>query len=244
VGLVAVWFAREPDAPRAVEAIWTPRGLFDAVIGPFIRFFKDHGRWALLMLVAISLYRLPDFFMGPMANPFYVDLGIATDVVGKVRGSFGLVASILGIASAGLFAVRFGFNKTLLLGAILGPGSNAAFAYMAWHGADPTVFAIAMVIDNFSAGFAGVALVGYMSSLTSLGYTATQYALMSSFYALPGKFLKGLSGVCVEYLQALTGSAMGGYAWFFLGTALLGLPVFILCLFLARRGRQQFGLAT
>jgi PAT family beta-lactamase induction signal transducer AmpG len=244
VGLVAVWFAREPAVPRATEAILTPSGIFDAVIGPFLRFFEEHGRWALLMLVAISLYRLPDFFMGPMANPFYVDIGIATDVVGKVRGSFGLVASILGISAAGLFAVRFGFTKTLLLGAILGPGSNAAFAYMAWHGADPAVFATAMVIDNFSAGFAGVALVGYMSSLTSLGYTATQYALLSSFYALPGKFLKGLSGVCVEYFQALSGSAMGGYAWFFLATALLGIPVFLLCLWLGRRAPQRYGAAA
>jgi PAT family beta-lactamase induction signal transducer AmpG len=230
-GLVAVWFAKEPAATsiHAAGALWTPRGLYDAVIGPFVSFFREHGRWALVMLIAISLYRMPDFMMGPMANPFYVDLGIGKDTVGAVRGSFGLVATVVGIAAAGLFAVRFGFTRTLLLGAILGPGSNAAFTYLAWHGAEPGVFASVMVIDNFCTGFAGVALIGYMSSLTSIGYTATQYALLSSFYALPGKFLKGLSGVAVEHLTAATGSLMDGYAWFFLATALAGIPAFALC---------------
>jgi PAT family beta-lactamase induction signal transducer AmpG len=238
VGMVTtVFLAREPRtaAAAAVAPLWTPRGVYDAILGPFIAFFREHGKWALLMLVAISLYRLPDFVMGPMANPFYADLGIDKETVGAVRASIGLVATILGIAAAGLMSVRFGFTRTLLLGAILGPGSNAAFTYLAWHGGDPGVFSAVMVIDNFCSGFAGVALVGYMSSLTSLGYTATQYALLSSFYALPGKFLKGLSGVAVERLTAASGSLMDGYAWFFLATALAGVPAFLLCIWLVRR---------
>jgi PAT family beta-lactamase induction signal transducer AmpG len=132
-------------------------------------------------------------------------------------------------------AVRFGFTRTLLLGALLGPGSNAAFAYLAWHGADAGVFSTVMVIDNFCSGFAGVALVAYMSSLTSIGYTATQYALLSSFYAMPGKLLKGLSGVAVEKLTAASGDLLDGYAWFFLLTALAGIPAFLLCAWLVRR---------
>ena len=107
VGIVAVFMAREPAASvRAAAtphpALFTARGLFDAVIGPFVAFFRDHGSWALLMLLAISLYRLPDFVLGPMANPFYADLGIDKDTVGAVRGSFGLVATIVGIAAAGI----------------------------------------------------------------------------------------------------------------------------------------------
>src|SRR5690606_102742 len=131
VGVCATLLAREPAASvraatAAQPALFSARGLFDAVVGPFIAFFREHGRWALLMLLAISLYRLPDFVMGPMANPFYADLGIAKDVVGAVRGSFGLVATIAGVAAAGLAAVRFGFVPTLLAGAVLGPGSNLA----------------------------------------------------------------------------------------------------------------------
>ena len=239
IGIAATWFAHEPAAElRAATAhgsLLTPQGLFDAIAGPFIAFFKQHGSWALLMLAAISLYRLPDFVMGPMANPFYADLGIAKETVGAVRGSFGLVASLVGIAAAGLFAVRFGFVATLLLGAILGPGSNLAFAYLAWHGADPGVFTVAMAIDNFSTGFAGVALVGYMSSLTNIGYTATQYALLSSFYALLGKVLKGFSGVAVETLESGGRTLIDAYALFFVGTALVGIPALLLCIILATR---------
>ena len=186
------------------------------------------------MLLTISLYRLPDFVMGPMANPFYADLGIAKETVGAVRGSVGLIATILGIAAAGLGAVRYGFVPTLLAGAVLGPGSNLAFAYLALHGADEGVFAAAMIIDNFCSGFAGVALVGYMSSLTNIGYTATQYALLSSFYALLGKMLKGFSGVAVEQLE--TGrTLLEAYSLFFVGTALVGIPALLLCIRLTLR---------
>ena len=239
IGVVATLLAREPVATALAAAtphpaLFTAQGLFDALIGPFLAFFRQHGSWALLMLLTISLYRLPDFVMGPMANPFYADLGIAKETVGAVRGSAGLVATIVGIAAAGLCAVRFGFVPTLLAGALLGPGSNLAFAYLALHGADAGVFTAAMVIDNFCSGFAGVALVGYMSSLTSVGYTATQYALLSSFYALLGKVFKGFSGVAVEHLE--TGrTLLQAYSLFFVGTALIGIPAFLLCIRLATR---------
>ena len=237
VGLVASYFAQEPKAALEIIGInpfWSPKGFFDAVAGPFISFFKQHGQWAFLMLAAISLYRLPDFVMGPMANPFYADLGISKTLVGEVRGSIGLIASVAGVAAGGLFAMRFGFVTTLLMGAILGPASNLGFAYLAHAGADGSVFSVVMVIDNFATGFAGTALVAYMSSLTNVGYTATQYALLSSFYALLGKVLKGFSGVAVEYFQ-VDSTLMQAYSTFFIGTALIGIPAFLACVFLARR---------
>jgi PAT family beta-lactamase induction signal transducer AmpG len=211
--------------------------LFDAVVGPFLAFMKEHGKAALLILLAISLYRLPDFVMGPMANPFYNDIGIAKETVGAVRGSVGWIATTVGIVIAGLSALRLGFVTTLMIGAVVGPASNLAFAWLAWHGADAQAFSIAMAIDNFSQGFAGVALIGYMSSLTSLGYTATQYALLSSFYAMPGKFLKGLSGAAVDGL-AKTHALVDAYALFFIGTALIGIPALLLCLWLVRHARR------
>ena len=237
VGIAATLMAREPTGTvQAAQhgSLLSAQGLFDAVVGPFVAFFRQHGSWALLMLATISLYRLPDFMMGPMANPLYADLGIAKEAVGAVRGGPGLVATVAGIAVAGLFAVRFGFIATLLLGAVLGPASNLAFAWLAQSGGDVGVFTTAMVIDNFCTGFAGVALVGYMSSLTNVGYTATQYALLSSFYALLGKALKGLSGVAVESLE-VGRSLEAAYSLFFVGTALVGIPAIILCLLLAFR---------
>src|SRR5690606_27829699 len=239
----ALFLAREPAASQAPEVaahapLWTASGLFDAIVGPFVSFFRTHGKWALLMLAAISLYRLPDFVMGPMNNPFYADIGISKAFVGEVRASIGLAASVLGIAAAGISAVRFGFVPTLLAGAILGPGSNAAFTWVAYAGGDHGVFLAAMFIDGFATGFAGTALVAYMSSLTSIGYTATQYALLSSFYALLGKLLKGFSGVTVEQLAAGR-TLVEGYALFFLGTALAGLPALLLCIWLSRRLRAR-----
>jgi PAT family beta-lactamase induction signal transducer AmpG len=238
LGIAATVLAAEParHAPQQA-AIWSARGLWDAVVGPFIDFFRTHRQWALLMLVAVSLYRLPDFMMGPMANPFYADLGLAKEVVGGMRSSIGLVATLIGIAAGGLAALRLGFVPTLLAGAILGPASNLAFTAMALLGPSLEVFAVALSVDNFATGFAGAALVAYMSSLTTQGYTITQYALLSSFYALPGKFLKGFSGALVEYWQGIYG-AMGGYAAFFAFTAALGLPALLLVAVLAKQLRQ------
>lgn len=236
VGLVATFFAAEPKVlgPARPAQKWDFQSLFDGIAGPFISFFKAHGAKALLMLAAVSLYRLADFVMGPMANPFYADLGLAKETVGAVRGSVGLASSVLGIAAGGLCAVRLGMMRTLLLGAILGPASNLAFSAMALMGPSSQVFATAMAIDNFSGGFAGTALVGYMSSLTGIGYTATQYALLSSFYALLGKLLKGFSGAAVELLS-VGREPMQGYALFFFATALIGIPALVLCFFLSEK---------
>jgi PAT family beta-lactamase induction signal transducer AmpG len=203
-----------------------------------VAFLREHRSGAILILLAISIYRMADFIMGPMANPFYVDLGLAEETVGAVRGSVGLVATFIGIAAAGLVSVRWGVLATLLVGAVLGPASNLAFAWLAYVGPDPTSFAIAMAVDNISGGFAGTALIAYMSSLTSIGYTATQYALLSSFYAMPGKALKGLSGWAVQSL-AQGRTLLEGYALFFTGTALIGIPVVILCALLIRQQRKR-----
>jgi PAT family beta-lactamase induction signal transducer AmpG len=218
----------------ASAPLWTLTGIQEAIIGPFSAFFRTHGVAAFLMLAMISLYRLPDFIMGPMANPFYHDLGIGKDMVGAVRGSVGLAASILGIAAGGLFALRFGQVRTLIAGAILQPIAVASFALLALKGGHLSLFSAVMGLDSFAMSFAGVALVAYMSSLTSLGYTATQYALLTSTYAWVGKFLKGFSGAAVEGLEQGHG-LMGAYAIFFVAAGAIGLPALVICLILVRR---------
>ncbi len=236
VGVAATLLAVEPkfsEGPPGAAPLWSARGLYDALAGPFLSFFKQHGKRALLILAAVCLYRLSDFVMGPMANPFYADLGLSKEAVGAVRGSVGLVASVIGVAAAGLTAVRFGFIATLLIGAVIGPASNLGFSVLAFVGPSTEVFTGAMIVDNFATGFAGTALVGYMSSLTTLGYTATQYALLSSFYALLGKVLKGFSGLVVQKLSE-THPLLESYAYFFVGTALIGIPALLLCILLVR----------
>jgi len=210
----------------------------DAVVGPFAEFFRVYGWLALLMLAMISFYRLPEFMMGPMANPFYHDLGLSKEVVGTVRASIGIIASLLGIAAGGFSALRFGYVRTLIIGVVLQSLVIAAFALLAYSGPDVRVFGAVMAADNFGIAFAGVALVTYMSSLTSLGYTATQYALLSSAYTYVGKFSKGFSGVIVEQL-ASGRTLLEGYGIFFIGAGLLGIPALVLCVFLARVTRHQ-----
>lgn len=241
VGIGATLIALEPARADSVieqksrEApLSSLRGLFDAIAGPFTVFFRTHGWLALLMLVAIGLYRLPDFVMGPMANPFYHDIGLSKDYVGAVRGTVGVIAALLGIAAGGACALRLGYMRALIIGGILQALAIAAFATLACAHPDTLRFATIMSGDNFSTGFAGVALVSYMSSLTSLGYTATQYALLSSTYAWAGKILKGFSGVIVEALVANHG-LMAAYAIFFIGAGAIGIPAIILFAILAAR---------
>jgi PAT family beta-lactamase induction signal transducer AmpG len=237
VGIGASFVAAEPlrieHAKAASLHLHGLRGMFDAIIGPFREFFRVHGWLALLMLAMISFYRLPEYVMGPMTNPFYHDLGLSKDAVGMVRGSIGLAASLLGIAAGGFCALRVGYFRTMILGIILQSLSIANFATLAYWGADLRLFGAVMFIDNFVYALAGVALITYMSTLTSAGYTATQYALLSSAYAYLGKFAKGFSGVAVEHLS-VGRTLLDGYALFFIGAGLLGIPALIFALLLAR----------
>jgi len=230
VGIIATWFAKEPERGDAAmdekhrEApLWTPRGFLDAVVGPFIAFFRAHGWLALVMLAAISLYRVPDFIMGPMANPYYHDLGLTKQTVGAVRGSIGVIATFAGIAAGGFCSLKLGYMRALIIGGIAQAAAIAAYATLAFAGASIPLFAFVVTVDNFGISFAGVALVAYMSSLTSLGYTATQYALLSSTYAWLGKILKGFSGAAVESLSATHG-LIHAYGIFFIACGLTGLP--------------------
>jgi MFS transporter, PAT family, beta-lactamase induction signal transducer AmpG len=244
VGLCASFVAIEPlrgveSEGSAATATSGKRGGFtDAVIGPFAEFFRVYGWLALLMLAMISVYRLPEFMMGPMANPFYHDLGLSKDAVGAVRASIGLPASLLGIAAGGFSALRFGYFRTLIVGVVLQSLVIAAFAILAYRGPDLRTFGAVMAADNFGVSFAGVALVTYMSSLTSIGYTATQYALLSSAYTYVGKFAKGFSGVIVEHL-ASGRTLLEGYALFFIGAGLFGIPALVLCLLLSRAAQSR-----
>src|SRR5437588_4400141 len=240
IGLCATLLATEPlrakkvfESKAETAPLWTPRGFFDAVIGPFTEFFRVYGWLALLVLAMISFYQLPEYMMGPMVNPFYHDLGLSKDTVGAVRASIGLVATLLGIAAGGFSALRFGYIRTLIAGVILKILVIANFATLAFTGPDLRVFGAVILADNFGIGFAGVALVTYMSSLTSLGYTATQYALLSSAYTYVGKFAKGFSGVWVEHLAAGR-PLLDAYGLFFISAGLLGVPALVLCIVLAR----------
>jgi PAT family beta-lactamase induction signal transducer AmpG len=223
--------------------LWTPSGFTDAVLGPFVAFFKTFGWTAILMLVMITLYRLPEFVMGPMATPFYHDLGFTKDFVGGIRLSAGLAGTLAGIAVGGILVASLGHVRGLIVGGVLQALAIGSFALLAIFGPDPRLFGGVMFFDNLGVGIAGVCLVTYMSGLTTLGYTATQYALLSSSYTWVGKILKGFTGAAVEAIQASGHTLMQSYAIFFIGAGAIGLPAVLLCVWLAAINSRQAALA-
>lgn len=164
---------------------------------PLMDFFVRFGRLALPILALICLYRLADFVLNIM-NPFYLDLGFSKIEVAEVRKVFGVVATSVGVFAGGWMVAKWGLIRSMVIGAFMSPVSNLAFAWLATQGHDLTALFIAIGIDNVATGIAGTALIAYMSSLTSIGFTATQYALFSSLYALPGKIIASQSGKIVE----------------------------------------------
>jgi PAT family beta-lactamase induction signal transducer AmpG len=229
IGVVGALWAKEPARLISQAPIWTAKGFSDAAFGPFIAFAKAYGPLALLMLGFITLYRVPEYVIGPMINPFYHDLGLSKDLIATVRGTVGLIGTFGGIAAGGLLMAKLGPYKALFVGAVLQGLAEASFAILATFGGDPKLFGMVMIFDNFGISAAGVILIAYMSTLTSLGYTASQYALLSSVYSLAGKFLKGFSGAVVDGLQAHGFSPMQSYALFFVGAGLAAIPALLLC---------------
>lgn len=252
VGVAAALLVREPpradqvmEAKSALAGVHPMRAFGDAVVGPFIAFFRAHGvALAALMLGMITLYHLSDYMRGPMTNPYYKALGIGKPTIAAVRATIGLGGTMAGIALGGAAAVGLGRLRTLVLGAVVQPIAVAAFALLAWGGGDfallgagplkITAFEAIMAFDSVAMAFSGVALVAYMSSLTSLGYTATQYALLTSAAALTGKALKGFSGTFVDALHDGRG-LLEAYGLFYLLSAAIGLPAILLCVILAMR---------
>jgi PAT family beta-lactamase induction signal transducer AmpG len=259
VGIAATFAAREPRRADAVmqtrelvARVHPMRAALDAVMGPFLAFFRAHGvALGALMLAMITLYHLCDYLRGPMSLPFYKAAHIPLMTIAAVRASLGLAGTLVGIALGGYSSLRIGAERTLVIGAIVQPLAIAAFALIAFHGGDfdlvdlvdlgglkLSAFASVMTFDSVAIGFSGVGLVTYMSSLTSLGYTATQYALLTSAMAWAGKISKGFSGVIVEALKP-GHSLLQAYGLFYLFAAAIGVPAVVLTIWLAAIQRRR-----
>lgn len=195
--------------------------LREAVVDPFADLVRRKGSGLVLILALITVYRLPDIVSGIMANPLYIDMKFSLSEIATVSKVYGVWIGIAGAFAGGIAVSRLGLYPALLIGGIAASASNLMFAWLALAGHDLPLLVASISIDNFAGAFAGTALIAYMSSLTSPAFAATQYALLSSLYALPGKFVGGLSGFAVESL---------GYPIFFVMTAAVGIPVTLLCL--------------
>ncbi len=194
-------------------------------LDPVINFIKRYGKFAVSILILIGLYRIADVVMGVVANIFYLEKGFDVKEIATYSKFFGVFATILGGFLGGFFSLRFGTMKALFVGALIAASSNLLFAWLAVSEAKITFLITVITADNISSGFAGAAFVVYLSGLTSVKFTATQYALFSSLMLFIPKFIAGYSGSWVDII---------GYANFFCVTALLGLPVLILIIWLGK----------
>ena len=194
-------------------------------LSPIINFIKRYGKFAISILVLIGLYRIADVVMGVVANIFYLEKGFNIKEIATYSKFFGVFATILGGFLGGFFALRFGTMKALFIGALIAASSNLLFAWLAASEASIAFLITVITADNISSGFAGAAFVVYLSGLTSVKFTATQYALFSSLMLFIPKFIAGYSGSWVDAV---------GYTNFFCITALLGVPVLLLIIWLAK----------
>jgi MFS transporter, PAT family, beta-lactamase induction signal transducer AmpG len=251
VGMATVLIIREPEVVRDQATLLREAALLrriegesdhhgpmhraiawvsGAVVSPFVDFFARNGTFALVILAFVGLYRLSDITLGVMANPFYVDLGFTKEEIANIAKIYGVIATLAGALLGGILVVRIGLLKSLLVGAILVAATNLVFVALAMTGPDTLMLTAAITADNIANGVAGSVFIAYLSSLTNTAYTATQYALFSSLFTLPGKIVAGGSGFVVESF---------GYVNFFFYASALGIPAILLVLYLMYHYRQQ-----
>ncbi|MDX1454708.1 MAG: MFS transporter [Gammaproteobacteria bacterium] len=202
-----------------------------AVVGPFAEFFARNGKRAFVLVALISVYLMSDYLLGVMSGPFYIDMGYSKIEIANVAKLFGLAVTIFAAFIGGLLVARYGIMRMLLVGAVLLAVTNLGFAWLAASGkAEIWRLAVVIMADNLSGGMANVVFIAFMSSITNVQYTATQYALFSSLMKVPGKLTGLFSGELVEAY---------GYAEFFMVAAASGIPAILLVIYLMRTASDE-----
>ena len=232
VGVITVLLSPEPVHRPLPPARNAAEWLQGALVEPFADFLRRYRGQAVLILALIATYRISDVVMGIMANPFYVDMGFTKAEVAAVTKIYGVIMTLAGAFLGGALAMRFGVMRVLMLGAVLSAASNLLFAWLAGFGHSVTGLIFVVSADNLAGGIASAAFIAYLSSLTNVNYSATQYALFSSMMLLLPKWVAGFSG---RYVDAF------GYEQFFVTTALMGVPVLALVWLASRRQAQVDG---
>jgi len=235
IGLATTLYCKEPPLPEGAEVgpifdAGFGKWFYESVVGPFIDFFKRYGTFALTMLAFIAFYRMSDYVLGILANPFYLDIGFSKAQIASVAKLYGLWIALVGIAGGGWSILRFGLARSLIAAATLIATTNLIFAGLAYTGPELWALAATISFDNFAQGFSGTVFIAYLSSLTNMQFTATQYALFSSLSVFFGKLVAGWSGNVQESL---------GYVGFFIYAAALGIPSIVLSIIVVRHSRLK-----
>ena len=202
----------------------------EALFEAFKDFFNRFGLWsAALLLLIISTYRLTDIVMGPMAMPFYLDLGFSKTEIGALVKTIALFGSVIGFFIGGLIIKRISLFNALLLGGLCVLFTNLFFAYVASVQANISLLSLIVGLDSFAAGLVGTVNIAFLTSLVSKKFTAVQYAMLTSFMMLPGKFFSGFSGMLADYYVS-TSSIESGWEYFFYTTSAMSIPALLLIL--------------
>jgi PAT family beta-lactamase induction signal transducer AmpG len=227
VGAFACLQAPEPVATGRLHA---KVSLYDAIVDPLKEIFQRLGSKVALFLLLIAIYRLPDYVSGAMANLLYSSVGFTKAEIATVTKLYGFWIGLAGVFVGGFSVARLGLMPSMLIGGLAASLSHLSFAWLAVSGPRLDIFTVAISIENFATFYASTVLIAFMSTIVSPAYAATQYAIVTSIYALVGKFAGGASGKLVEIF---------GFPAFFIGTACIGVPVVALCLIVWRVQAQS-----
>jgi PAT family beta-lactamase induction signal transducer AmpG len=226
-------FVPEPELRRPRSGGDYAAGLNEAVVQPFREFMQRRG-W-LLVLLFVLLYKFGDAFSGFLANPFYVDLGFSGVEIAAITKVYGILATVVGTFLGGTIVARIGLFRTLMIGGVLQAATNLLFTVLAFQGHDLIWLGIAITADNLAGGVAAAAFVAYLSGLCNRAFTATQYALLSSFMAQGRTLMSTPSGWVADQL---------GWPTFWAATALMAIPGLFLLIWLMRLYPDEKKLTT
>jgi len=230
VGMLVFLLGPEPKVPVDTVRTGTAGGrgvrqlLATAVIGPFTDFMR-RPRWPVILIFIVG-YKLGEAMAGVMATPLYISLGFSLQEIAAVSKLVGFFATVTGALVGGVVTARFGFRGSLVLCGILQSAGNLFYVLQAVGGHRLGYLALCVTAENVTGAMAGTALVGYLSSLCSPAFTATQYALLSSLASVGRTVVASSGGVLAEKL---------GWVWFFLLTTLATLPALVLLIWIGPR---------
>ncbi|POR44043.1 MFS transporter [Methylobacterium sp. V23] len=227
-GVIAALLAPEPDSDRT--ASHDHPGFVETIVAPIRDLVRRLGPLAIPILLLVAGFRMPGYVASAMAMPLFKSLHYSNTDIATVTKLFGFGVALAGTVLAGYVVPRIGMMASLLAGTVFGSASHLSLAYLALHGGDGGnafwTFAIAVSIDSFAYAIASIVLITFMSTLVATEHAASQYALLTSLCALPGSLLAGASGFVIEST---------GFAWFFVATSLIGVPVALLAWYVWHR---------
>jgi len=215
VGIITTFIIKEVS-----DDALAPSTLREAVIDPFVEFFgRDGIRAGLAILAFMFLYKLGDNMATALATPFYLDMGFSRTEIGSIAKIAALWSSIAGGIIGGVVMLKASINKALWIFGFVQMFTILGYVWLSTVGHHPMGLFIVVSGEYLGVGLGAIALTAYMARETSKAFTATQFALFSSFIAIPRTFANASTGFIIEAI---------GYTQFFIVCTLVAIPGMLL----------------